>query len=142
MLENLISVLKEQHHGTSVIFLHHENEDNVKKEVERLCKVNRGTLLQSNIKYSVENGWDKDTLLAITSIDGALVMDWTGCCLAMGVIVDGKAADAHPGDVARGARYNSISTYVMQDDFIRDGFKVIGIIVSEDGMINIKNNFT
>ena len=136
MVEDLVEVLKEQKHGTSVIISDYADEK--EDEVERLCKVNRGIKISAELKYdktlSTENGWNKERLLGITGIDGALFMDMEGRCLAIGVIVDGKATIK--GDVGRGARYNSIRNYVEQ----KEKGIYIGIVVSEDGMINIVKN--
>lgn len=138
MLLNLTKVLKEQKHGTSVILVNHRNRKQINKEVDRLCKKNRGVRVSSCIQYDKKkDGWNKDTLLSITSIDGALMMDWSGKCLAIGVIVDGEAKV--DGNVGRGARYNSITNYVKQKR--RVNYNFIGIIVSEDGMINVITNF-
>lgn len=129
-LESLIKILKKQKHGTSVILT------NCKDDLENLCKQNRGMLLACNKKFckkSLEK-WDEEQILSVTGIDGALFMDLEGNCLVIGVLVDGKATIQ--GDVGRGARYNSVVNYVRQKE---EGL-YIGIIVSEDGMINIVSN--
>lgn len=145
MLENLIKILEKQKHGTSVIFMDEEAKkmvegDKFKSEVDRLCNLNRGTKLGSlSICYDEHKGWDEEVLLGITSIDGALMMNFQGQCLAIGVIVDGEAKI--PGKVSRGARYNSITNYVKQKRKGKNKCKCIGIIFSEDGRIDIQNNY-
>lgn len=134
-LEQLIDALLKQKHGTSVILT------DCQGEAERLCGMNRGTLLQDNRTMCWNNDeWDKDQLLSITNIDGALFMDLDKTCIAMGVIVDGDAKKK--GDVGKGARYNSISNYVEQ----QEAGIFLGVIVSEDGMVeltcNIKRHVT
>ncbi|MBO5474596.1 MAG: hypothetical protein J6A08_12560 [Lachnospiraceae bacterium] len=134
-LERLIEALLKQKHGTSVILTC------CRKEAERLCDMNRGTLLQDNSTMCWSNEeWDKDKLLGVTNIDGALFMDLDKTCIAMGVIVDGDAKKK--GDVGKGARYNSVSNYVEQ----QETGVFLGIIVSEDGMVeltcNIKRHVT
>lgn len=129
MVKELVRVIEKQKKGTAVIFA----DEDAQAEARRLCDMNRGIRVESMICYEQseegENGWNEEQLLSVTALDGALFMDYSGKCLAIGVIVDGKATIQ--GDVARGARYNSIVNYVKQ----REGY--IGIVVSEDGMINI-----
>lgn len=139
MLKSLITVLKRQKHGTSVILVSADDKlDYPRIEAERLCNVNRGIRIETASIGKIVNGewsWEEDQLLSISSIDGALFMDWTGNCYAIGVIVDGIAEQE--GNVARGARYNSIVNYVKTK---KEG-RYIGVIVSEDGMINVDSNF-
>lgn len=129
-IRNLVEILKEQKHGTAVILT------NSSREVERLCRLNRGILIKEDVSiYGDESGWNKEQLLSLTSIDGALFMNLNGRCVAIGVIVDGVAK--RKGNNGKGARYNSIVNYVRQK-----GKKNIylGIIVSEDGMIELTCN--
>lgn len=127
ILCKLIKVLEKQKHGTAVIIT------DCRYEAERLCKLNRGILIKSNKGICWRDGiWDSKQLLGITSIDGAVLMDLDGNCMAIGVIVDGEAKIE--GDTGKGARYNSIVNYVRQKDK-REVY--LGIIVSEDGMIEL-----
>lgn len=71
------------------------------------------------------------TLLAVSAIDGAILVDPAGHCHAVGTILDGRAAP-NLGDASRGARYNSAIRYLEE---ARD--KCLIIIVSEDGMLNL-----
>lgn len=128
MIKDMAEILRKQKHGTTVIV----TDDT--KEVDRLCQVYRGIRVASHIKYDVSKKWDEDQLLSITGIDGAVVMSLEGECLAIGVIVDGVAKQR--GDIGRGARYNSIKNYVEQ----KDKGKYVGIIFSEDGMVNVVSN--
>jgi hypothetical protein len=66
-----------------------------------------------------------------TGIDGAVLVDPSGCCHAIGVILDGTATGE--GDRSRGARYNSAVKYLASAG---DTPTVI-LLVSEDGMINL-----
>jgi hypothetical protein len=65
----------------------------------------------------------------VTAIDGAVMIDPSATCYAIGVILDGVASQK--GNAARGARYNSAIRYVDG----RDGF--LAIVVSEDGSIDL-----
>jgi len=71
-----------------------------------------------------------EALLAMTSIDGAVLVGPDARCHAVGVILDGTATGT--GDPARGARYNSAVRYLAGQ-----GKGALIIIVSEDGMINL-----
>ena len=53
---------------------------------------------------------------------------------AFSVLLDGEATVV--GDVGRGARYNSTANYIKQ----KENGRYVGIIISEDGMINIESN--
>ena len=70
-----------------------------------------------------------ESLLGVTAIDGALLLDTQGYCHAVGVILDGKPTK---GDPSKGARHNSALKYV-------DSHKkrCMVIVVSEDGPVTI-----
>ena len=70
---------------------------------------------------------------AVSEIDGAILMDDSGNCHALGVILDGQAS--HAGDPSRGARYNSAVRYVEQTRNKKASCLIV--IVSEDGMVNL-----
>jgi DisA bacterial checkpoint controller nucleotide-binding len=76
---------------------------------------------------------DSKLLAAVTSIDGAVLVDPTGTCRAVGVILDGHASGK--GDSSRGARFNSAVRYHETQKG-----ECLVIIVSEDGMINLLPN--
>ncbi|MGZ4604791.1 MAG: diadenylate cyclase [Blastococcus sp.] len=71
------------------------------------------------------------TLLAVSAIDGAIIVDPTGKCQAVGAILDGRATPGS-GDASRGARFNSAHRYLAEADSA-----CLIIIVSEDGMLNL-----
>jgi hypothetical protein len=70
----------------------------------------------------------------LTRIDGAVLLDTSGSCHAIGVILDGMATVA--GDPARGARYNSAIRYVKSAPA-----PTICIVVSEDGDVDLIPRF-
>lgn len=76
---------------------------------------------------------DSKVLAAVTSIDGAVLVEPTGTCHAVGVILDGHATG--DGDSSRGARFNSAVRYHEA----QEGMCLV-IIVSEDGMIDLLPN--
>jgi hypothetical protein len=63
-------------------------------------------------------------------MDGATLVDPSGTCHAIGVILDGEAQ--RDGDPSRGARYNSSNRYVKSA-----AHAVLAVIVSEDGGVTI-----
>lgn len=124
LAKTLISEAYQQEHGALIIISSHASD-----EAERLCTKKRGIRIAP--PYDIlEN---KDMICPVTSIDGAILLDETFKCHAIGVIVDGIAAD---GDVSRGSRYNSALTYIkwLHDTY---NYSAWAIIISEDRMINI-----
>jgi hypothetical protein len=74
-----------------------------------------------------------DELGDLTGIDGAVLLDETGKCFAIGVILDGVASTS--GDPARGARFNSALRYVQ---FVhKRRIPTIAVVVSEDGGVDL-----
>ncbi|MGI4871960.1 MAG: diadenylate cyclase [Janthinobacterium lividum] len=65
-----------------------------------------------------------------SSIDGAVLIEPTGVCYAIGVILDGQATEK--GDSSRGARYNSAVRYVSSSPY-----PCLAVVVSEDGWIDL-----
>lgn len=133
LIASLADVLKEQRHGTAVILT--DDED----ETGRLCRMNRGISVDIRHRQSFrtrDGGFDKESLLSVTDIDGALFMDLEGKCRAFGVIVDGIAREK--GNPGRGARYNSINNYIRQKP---NDNVYIALIFSEDGGLDIVDNF-
>jgi hypothetical protein len=74
---------------------------------------------------------DDSLIRQVTGIDGAVLVDPSGCCHAIGVILDGTATGA--GDRSRGARYNSAVKYLAS----AGETPTVILLVSEDGMINL-----
>ena len=74
----------------------------------------------------------RDQLAPGTSIDGAILLDATASCHAIGVILDGHASPS--GTPSRGARYNSAVRYVGEKK------NCVAIVVSEDGTVDVVPN--
>lgn len=127
MIRKLTEILCKQKHGAAAVVFNKKID--AEAEANRLCNMKRGTKICSNICYNQTTGWNKEQILSVTGIDGALFIDHEGKCLAIGVIVDGEMKIK--GDVGRGARYNSIANYMK----LKPG--CVGIVVSEDGMVNV-----
>lgn len=72
-----------------------------------------------------------DLVMAVTSVDGAILLDADGQCHAVGVILDGLVSAR--GDTGRGSRYNSTLRYI--DTRAPEGGRVVAVIISEDGSV-------
>lgn len=75
----------------------------------------------------------RDLITQATAIDGAVLMEPSGVCHAIGVVLDGLACD--DGDPSRGARYNSAVRYLNYTQGAQ--ITCLIVVVSEDGMINL-----
>lgn len=75
----------------------------------------------------------EDVLHVVTAIDGAVLLDTSGVCHAIGVILDGRASPH--GTPSRGARYNSAIRYVEES-----AAPCMAIVVSEDGTVDVVPN--
>lgn len=71
---------------------------------------------------------------ALAAIDGAVILDPTGVCHAVGVILDGIAVAE--GTAGRGARYNSSIRYVESRYMARRERGCLAIVVSEDRTVD------
>lgn len=125
------------------------NIDKVKSIVETAVNQKRGTMLvfcdkaEEEMRDLKEYGIEiaateitKEFFLNITSIDGAVLMDPMGKCYGIGVILDGIAKGAK-GNKERGARYNSALKYIAKCSDINNTIKVVIVVISEDGMVDI-----
>ena len=74
-----------------------------------------------------------DSIRQVTAIDGGVLVDPSGMCYAIGVILDGIATTR--GDRSRGSRYNSAIRYLASAK--ARGAHTVILLVSEDGMINL-----
>ncbi|HEU0079498.1 MAG TPA: diadenylate cyclase [Longimicrobiaceae bacterium] len=119
-LRELVAAASKQRHGTLVVISDHAAE-----EAGRLAA--QATPIRPLVLTP-------DTMLSVTAIDGAVLLDPTGTCYALGVILDGLAS-AH-GAPSRGARYNSAVRYVetASREF---GYRTVAVVVSEDGPVNV-----
>lgn len=124
LAKTLITEASKQKHGAIIII-----SDHAAKEAKRLCSKNRGVRVSPPFDI-LKN---KDIIYSVTSIDGAILLDESYKCHAIGVILDGIA---EKGDVSRGSRYNSTHTYVK---WVYKKFKISSwaIVISEDCMVNI-----
>jgi hypothetical protein len=70
-----------------------------------------------------------EVLQAATGIGGAILLDTSGVCHAIGVILDGLATAL--GERSRGSRFNSAANYVRG----RPG--ALAVVLSEDGSVDL-----
>jgi len=70
---------------------------------------------------------------SITPIDGAILIDPSGICYAIGSILDGLASDG--GNSGRGARYNSSIRYIEYQKSLK--VHCAAIVISEDGELDL-----
>lgn len=122
---NIICESKKQTHGTTIVF---GETEQIKKETMRLAYYNR--CIQISPINLVKN---MGILLNLTSIDGAVLVDFNGQCYAIGVIFDGDMATK--GNMERGARYNSTVNYIERQK--QKGYDFLAVVVSEDKTIDI-----
>ncbi|GAX38904.1 DNA integrity scanning protein DisA nucleotide-binding domain protein [Nodularia sp. NIES-3585] len=118
-LWDLVLEATKQKHGTMVVV-----SSGAKEESNRLK--NQATVIKP-VEITTQ------IMKVITAIDGAVLIDSTSNCYAVGVILDGLASDK--GSSARGARYNSAIRYVETSQY-----PCIAIVVSEDGSIDFVPN--
>ncbi|MBI2299933.1 MAG: DNA integrity scanning protein DisA nucleotide-binding domain protein [Armatimonadetes bacterium] len=74
-----------------------------------------------------------DLIAAGCAIDGAVLLDQSGVCHAIGVILDGDAVPE--GNRGRGARYNSAVRYIARTHEL--GAAGAAIVISEDGTVDM-----
>jgi DNA integrity scanning protein DisA with diadenylate cyclase activity len=115
-LWELVLEATRQKHGTMVVV-----SSGASEEAKRLA--NQATVVEP-VELTTQ------IMQVITTIDGAVLIDPSSTCYAIGVILDGLASKK--GSPARGARYNSAIRYVETSQY-----PCIAIVVSEDGSIDL-----
>ncbi len=137
VFENIVSSLSYLGHGTSFVIIGNNNK--YLSEVRRLTAVSvgHGTELETPKNFGNMKAEEiKQILEQVTKIDGGLLFNVHGKCRAIGCVFDGKVPKWYKnGNSGRGSRYNSVRLYV--DNLRGDGFKCIGVIVSDDGSIDV-----
>ncbi|MEK6262948.1 MAG: diadenylate cyclase [Planctomycetota bacterium] len=115
-LWNVINAAVKQRHGTTLVI-----SNKAAQEVWRLTAQSTN-IIPMRITSAVTN--------ALSSIDGALVLDQHAVCHGFGTILDGIAGPY--GDAGRGARFNSAIRYLAAH-----GEGCIVVIVSEDSDVTL-----
>lgn len=117
-----------QTHGTIIVF-----SRDAASEAQRLKNT---SIAIEKRDLSIKTEQDVEFIKFITSIDGAILCDETGCCYSIGVILDGitDQSEESAEDISRGARYNSAHRYYWQRK------NCVIVIISEDGDVSIIPN--
>lgn len=126
-LWNIVETAVKQKHGTMIVI-----SSAAAEEGERLAE--QSTVFREPVKLI--DDLLHETLLMLTSIDGALLVDPLGTCYAAGVILDGNAIKGK-GTSSRGARYNSAIRYVYGAEKSTDKCECLAVVISKDGTINM-----
>lgn len=120
---SIIEIIKEatkQKHGTMVVI-----SKNAKTETEAIIKEGKGISINEVNLLKV----DKELIMGLCSIDGAIMIDSYGCCKGIGLILSNPSGGE--GNPERGARYNSALNYVNNHK------SSIAVVISEDGMVDV-----
>jgi len=131
----LLTLARSAHIGLILILSTRNVIENIKK---RLCyEKNRGFAFQQSIELPSDSKQAIDLLKTLSSIDGAVLVDFDGIFHACGVILDGKALAK--GNLERGSRYNSAKNFIAtQRTAMEDSPEpIVAIVASEDGMIDV-----
>lgn len=132
IVSRIISEVTKCDHGALLIFA---SANIAKRESIRLAQNRRrGMSTSLPIDFSKESELDLK-FPQLTSIDGALILDFDGNCYAYGVILDGIAKGK--GEQGRGARYNSAITYINNRFLGKLRKKIFAVVCSEDGMVDV-----
>jgi hypothetical protein len=127
VLWKIVTTAANQKHGTMIVI-----SSAAAEEADRLAE--QSTVLKEPVRL-VSDLID-DTLLMLTSIDGAVLVDPLGTCYAAGVILDGLAIKGK-GSSSRGSRYNSAIRYVYGARNDKSKGECLAVVVSKDGTINL-----
>lgn len=118
-LVEIIQVALREKKGTILVF-----SKKAKDEAKRLST-------QSTLITPI--ALNKQLLLSLTPIDGALMIDHNGVCHSIGTILDGMVTQN--GDSGRGARYNSAVKYIEYRKAL--GETCMAVVVSEDANVDV-----
>ena len=117
---DVVVAAAKQSHGTMIVIT-----EKAKEETEKIVKDKKGTeIAEVNLTKQSEA-----MIIAICSIDGAVMIDPKGMCTGVGLILANP--DAGKGNPLRGARYNSAVNYVNNHK------NSIAVVISEDGMVDV-----
>lgn len=132
IIAQIVEATAKCEHGALLVF---SSRYTSQKESLRLAHKNsRGMQTKTPIPFSDSSKLKKE-FYQLTSIDGALLLDFDGNCYAYGVILDGIAKGK--GNSGRGARYNSAVTYIKNKSSGKLRRKMFAVVCSEDGMVDV-----
>lgn len=134
-----IKLLGDDFHGALIVF----TDDS--PFVEKMFHFKRSTLAYNCSDLNIfkcfcnkdVNPLRKRFIARLSCIDGATIIGVNGDILSFGTILDGRADCS--GRVDRGSRFNSTLTFIddYYKSFSNDKYKYLGIVMSEDGNINV-----
>jgi len=128
-IEKLWSLVKEaisQKHGTILVVLLDEHAES---EANRVCKESSGTKIVERKKDETLK-----TVLQLSTVDGAVLVDKDAKVLAYGVLVDSKEGVEINKDAGRGSRFHAAKKYIAS--LSKDKKIAMAVIVSEDKMVS------
>lgn len=129
VIDLIINRAVQQKHGTTIVIA---NPQFAEMEVDNLKSE---CFLVDKIDFNTKRTEINAVINSLTSIDGALYIDYNGVCYAIGVILDGYVARYNSeGDNSRGARYNSAVRYVNKEEAINN---CLIVVISEDSTVDI-----
>lgn len=119
-LFELLKLIDENRHGAAVLLLNLEEGSRAAERINKLCSLERGYAVKGNPS------------VAQAFMDGAIVVNVLNAQIThVGVIVDGVVWER--GDIARGARHNSLATFCSDFHASCPTEPVAAIVFSEDG---------
>ncbi len=136
-MKTAIHAISQQHHGTSVIFLDLASGGPAHDWMENLVNRKRALPTKNVHLLQMQHTKEQGKFLAnLGRIDGALVVDVnTGELQYTAAIVDGLAiVDGH---LDRGARHNSIKTFIANLYKKQTDGRMAALVFSEDGGVKI-----
>ena len=128
-------------HGAAVIIADFEGgkSPSTITRIEQLRTNNKAMAVDFNQAYQAYNGCEDNNqdaeielISSAASMDGAVVVDLQGHIRYVAVILDGLSCTK--GDLARGARFNSVNNFVAE---LSATDQVMGVVLSEDGGADI-----
>ncbi len=129
-VHHILETAWDQKHGTMVIIFY--NSADAETEVGRLAAFSRGIQLEKAKPFHGTEQ-DRNLLLSLSAIDGAIILDQQGLIWGFGIIVDGEASVE--GTPQRGARYNSAQNYVACCK--QRGILCAALVISEDRSLDV-----
>lgn len=121
---------KQQPKGALIIFADEVLMDNL---CDRFCR-NQNAIDMRRNEPLVDLRLEPEALDRFSSIDGAVMVDFSGKVQAIGCILDGTVAK---GSVARGSRYNGTVGFLHQEGTRRGRPFLLALVVSEDGIVDV-----
>ena len=129
-------------HGAAVIIADFKGgkSSNTVSRIEQLLKHRKAMAVNFNqAACQAYNGCEKNNpdaavelISSAAAMDGAVVVDLQGRIRYVAVILDGLSCTK--GDLARGARFNSVNNFVAD---LSNTDQVLGVVLSEDGGADI-----